>query len=147
MQRLQYAHISYMHAKCTIQILVPYLSSHPSCCSSAAQMVRTYVELFLLYARYCTYACLYQWLRFYRLSNIHSHLVCGAVTIYAMYSTCVCMYRWLHFYNLSNWGEPEQAPHRRVCCGISLYIYMYIYLVRRAVSHIRLLFCAFCVIR
>ena len=43
--------------------------------------------------------------------------------------------------NQNNWDEPERAPHRRVGCGISLY--MYIYLVRRAVSHIRLLFCAF----
>jgi len=34
---------------------------------------------------------------------------------------------------------PERAPHRRVCCGVSLYIY----LVRRAVSHFRLLFCEF----
>jgi len=42
-------------------------------------------------------------------------------------------------YILGNWGEPERAPHRRVCCGISLYIY----LVRRAISHFRLLFCAF----
>ena len=41
--------------------------------------------------------------------------------------------------NQNNWDEPERAPHRRVGCGISLY--MYIYLVRRAVSHIRLLFC------
>ena len=53
----------------------------------------------------------------------------GSKTLYALYT--------LLYY----WGEPERAPHRRVCCGIS--IYMYIYLVRRAVSHIRLLFCAF----
>jgi len=57
-------HISYMHAKCTIRNLVPYLSSHLSCRSSAAQMVQTYVELLLLYAKYCTYACLYRWLHF-----------------------------------------------------------------------------------
>jgi len=40
------------------------------------------------------------------------------------------------------WGEHEQAPHRWLCCGISLYI-LYIYLVRCAVSHFRLLICAF----
>ena len=39
-------------------------------------------------------------------------------------------------------GASLSAPHRRVCCGISLYI-LYIYLVRCAVSHFRLLFCAF----
>ena len=38
----------------------------------------------------------------------------------------------------SYWGERERAPHRRVCCGICLYYR--IYLVRRAVSHFRLLF-------
>ena len=26
----------------------------------------------------------------------------------------------------NNWGEPERAPHRRVCCGICLY---YIYII------------------
>ena len=47
--------------------------------------------------------------------------------------------------SLTTLCEPERAPHRRVCCGISLslYIYIHIFLVRRAVSHIRLLFCAF----
>ena len=39
------------------------------------------------------------------------------------------------------WDEPERAPHRRVCCGISLYYILF--LVRRAVNHFRLLFCAF----
>ena len=24
-----------------------------------------------------------------------------------------------------DWGEPERAPHRRVCCGICVYIYIY----------------------
>jgi len=39
-----------------------------------------------------------------------------------------------------NWGEPEGAPHRRVCRGICLYI---LYTVRHAVSHFCLLFCEF----
>jgi len=25
-----------------------------------------------------------------------------------------------------NWGKPEQTPHRRVCCGICLYLLLYI---------------------
>ena len=24
------------------------------------------------------------------------------------------------------WGEPERAPHRRVCCKFSIYIYIYV---------------------
>ena len=106
-----------MHAKCTIWNVVPYLSSHPS-----------YVELLLLYAKYCTNACLYRWLCFYRLIFISGcafiifigntrvfsqqlwlweYLVSSMWSCYYicyMYSTCVCMYiyRWWHFYNLSN---------------------------------------------
>ena len=26
-----------------------------------------------------------------------------------------------------DWGEPERAPHRRVCCKFSVYIYIYFY--------------------
>ena len=26
-----------------------------------------------------------------------------------------------------NWGEPERAPHRQVCCKCSIYVYIYIY--------------------
>ena len=41
-----------------------------------------------------------------------------------------------------NWGEPERAPHRRVCCEFSLFLYFYIlYIVRRAVNHFLLVFC------
>ena len=29
---------------------------------------------------------------------------------------------------LVNWGEPERAPHRRVCCEFSIYFFIYIYL-------------------
>ena len=39
----------------------------------------------------------------------------------------------------SSWGEPERAPHRRVCCEFS--IYLYISIVRRAVNHFLLVFC------
>jgi len=39
------------------------------------------------------------------------------------------------------WGEPERAPHRRVCCKFSIYIYIYISVVRRAASQFLLLFC------
>ena len=41
------------------------------------------------------------------------------------------------------WGEPERAPHRRVCCEFSIYLFLYIYLciVRRAVNHFLLVFC------
>ena len=28
---------------------------------------------------------------------------------------------------LINWGEPERAPHRRVCCEFSIYLFIYIY--------------------
>jgi len=44
-----------------------------------------------------------------------------------------------------SWGEPEQALHRRVCCGICrcCYIYNYVYIVRHAGSHFWLLFCEF----
>jgi len=28
------------------------------------------------------------------------------------------------------WGEPERAPHRRVCCGISLSLSLSIYISR-----------------
>jgi len=38
---------------------------------------------------------------------------------------------------MNYWGEPERAPHRQVCCGNNIYI------VCRAVSHFRLLFCKF----
>ena len=61
------------------------------------------------------------------------------------------------------WGEPERAPHSRVCCKFFLSLSLSLYLsvvrravsgflllfcvcqtvVRRAVSHFRLLFCAF----
>jgi len=44
---------------------------------------------------------------------------------------------------LHNWGKPERAPHRRLCCGICLY---YIYIIRHAVSHFQLLFSISCVI-
>ena len=37
------------------------------------------------------------------------------------------------------WGEPERAPHRRVCCEFS--IYFFISIVRRAVNHFLLVFC------
>jgi len=44
---------------------------------------------------------------------------------------------WLEY----DWGEHERAPHRRLCCGICQYIYIYI--VHRAVGHFQLLFCEF----
>ena len=31
-------------------------------------------------------------------------------------------YIWERVKLTTNWGKPERAPHRRVCCGISLYI-------------------------
>ena len=43
------------------------------------------------------------------------------------------------YYILYNWGEPERAPHRRVCCGI--FLYYILFLVRRAISHLQLIFC------
>ena len=46
----------------------------------------------------------------------------------------------VHSSSFVYWGEPERAPHRRVCCGICLY-YILLFLVRRAVSHLQLLFC------
>ena len=30
----------------------------------------------------------------------------------------------------SNWGEPERAPHRRVCCEFSIYLYFFISIYR-----------------
>ena len=27
-----------------------------------------------------------------------------------------------------HWGEPERAPHRRVCCKFSIYIFIYIFI-------------------
>ena len=30
-------------------------------------------------------------------------------------------------YQECNWGEPERAPHRRVCCEFSIYLFLYIY--------------------
>ena len=55
-----------------------------------------------------------------------------------------------HWFPLFNyWGKPERAPHRRLCCGIFLYIiiilckYIHIYIVRCAVNHFQLLFCEF----
>ena len=48
-----------------------------------------------------------------------------------------------YVYWLYNWGEPERAPHRWVCCGICLYYYIYIRIVRCAISHFWLLFCKF----
>ena len=44
------------------------------------------------------------------------------------------------------WGECERALHRWVCCEFSLYLYIiYIFTsgVRRAINHIRSLFCGF----
>ena len=38
----------------------------------------------------------------------------------------------------NNWGKREQAPHRRVCCGI---VYIYMYIVCHAVNYLQLLFC------
>ena len=26
---------------------------------------------------------------------------------------------------MDNWGEPERAPHRRVCCEFSIYLFIY----------------------
>ena len=42
---------------------------------------------------------------------------------------------------LYSWGERERAPHRRVQCEFSLFLYIYI--VRRAVNHFLLVFCVF----
>ena len=30
----------------------------------------------------------------------------------------------IHF----NWGEPERAPHRRVCCEFSIYLFIYFFI-------------------
>jgi len=51
----------------------------------------------------------------------------------------------IYTHHKDNWGERERAPHRPVGCGTCLYIIYiiyYIYIVCRAVSHLRLLFCA-----
>ena len=45
--------------------------------------------------------------------------------------------------NKFNWGEPERAPHRRVCYEFSIYLFISLYLciVRRAVNYFLLVFC------
>ena len=44
----------------------------------------------------------------------------------------IYIYIYIHILDecMTLWGEPERAPHRRVCCKFSIYIYIYIYLCR-----------------
>ena len=48
----------------------------------------------------------------------------GPAQLFVAYSTEKRERAW------DNWGEPERAPLRRVCCKFSIYIYIYLYISR-----------------
>ena len=84
-------------------------------------------ELSSRLAAYITSLCLY------KLGTSCKHKLVGTVSP-LIYRVCMRHY----------WGEPERALHKRVCCGnLSIHIVRRIYIVHRAVSHFRLLFCTF----
>ena len=51
-------------------------------------------------------------------------LACAFDFIAALIQLNIINYEWILN---RNWGKPERAPHRRVGCGISLYILYIIY--------------------